>query len=178
MKLIVPFTDGFEEIEAFTIVDVLRRAGIEAVITGIPGNMITSAHGIRMIADERFVDINPEKFDGIVLPGGYPGYENLSKSNDLLKVIRDFNGKGKLVAAICGSPYVLAKAGILADKKATIYPGMEKFLDRPRPDKVVVDGNIITSQGPGTAIDFALAVVEYLLGKTKADKLRAELVVR
>ena len=176
MKILVPLAEGFEEIEALAIVDILRRAGIEAVIVGIPASIVTGSHGVRIFADKRINEINPEDYDGIVLPGGDPGYKNLAKSEKILEIIRKFNSEGKLVAAICASPAVLAKAGILHDKKATIYPGMEKEIPYPRSEKVVVDENVITSQGPGTAIEFALKIVEYLFGKDKALSLKSRLV--
>jgi len=176
MKILVPLAEGFEEIEALAIVDILRRAGIEAVMVGLPGSIVTGSHGVRVFADKKINEINPEDYDGIVLPGGDPGYKNLAKSGKILEIIRKFNSEGKLVAAICASPAVLAKAGILQDKKATIYPGMEKEIPYPRGEKVVVDENVITSQAPGTAIEFALKIVEYLLGKEKALSLKNRLV--
>lgn len=174
-KILIPIAEGFEEIEAFAVVDILRRAGVEAVTAGIPGNLITGAHKIRVNADVRLIDIETEKFDGIVLPGG-AGYENLMRNERVLKITEDFAKKGKLVAAICAAPLILAKLGLLKDKKATIYPGFEKHLDRPRADAVVVDGNIITSQGPGTAIAFALKIVEQLCGREKALQTKQQIV--
>ncbi|HDD46478.1 MAG TPA: DJ-1/PfpI family protein, partial [Candidatus Aenigmarchaeota archaeon] len=108
----------------------------------------------------------------IVLPGGDPGYKNLMKSHDILMLVKKFYENGKLVGAICAAPLVLAKAGVLDNKLATIYPGMERDIPRPRDASVIVDGNVITSKGPGTAIEFALAIVEYLLGKAKAIELK------
>lgn len=175
-KILVPLAEGFEEIEAFTIVDVLRRAGIEVTTAGLPGNIITGAHGVKAHADARLIDIDAERFDGIVLPGGSPGYENLMKSETLLKIVDSFAKKGKIVGAICGAPLVLAKLGLLKERKATIFPGLEKELGRPRDDPVVADGNIITSKGPGTAIVFALKLVEQLAGREKALKLKQQLV--
>jgi 4-methyl-5(b-hydroxyethyl)-thiazole monophosphate biosynthesis len=158
------------------VVDILRRAGIEAVMVGLSSSIVTSSHGVRVFADKKLADINPDEYDGIVLPGGNPGYKNLGKSEKILEIIRKFNSEGKLVAAICGSPTVLAKAGVLNEKKATIYPGMEREIPYPRSDRVVVDENVITSQAPGTAIEFALKIVEYLLGKEKALDLKQKLV--
>lgn len=177
MRVMVAFADGFEEIEALTVVDVLRRVGIAVDMVGVVGSVITGAHGVRMMADKKLRDIKAEEYDGIVLPGGSPGYINLGRSSALLEIVKKMNAKGKLVAAICAAPSVLAKAGILENKKATIYPGMEKEIPYPRGDKVVVDGNVITSQGPGTALEFALRIVEALAGKEKALALRKALVV-
>jgi 4-methyl-5(b-hydroxyethyl)-thiazole monophosphate biosynthesis len=177
MKIMVPLAEGFEEIEAFAVVDILRRAGIKVDIVGVVGTVIKSARGVSVMTDKRLAEINPEEYDGIVLPGGYPGYVNLGKTQKIIEIIKNFNDKGKLIAAICASPSILAKAGVLDDKVATIYPGMEKELPHPREGKVVVDKNVITSQGPGTAIEFALKIVEKVLGKEKALQLRRDLVV-
>lgn len=175
-KVLIPLAEGFEEIEASAVVDALRRAGIEALTVGAPGTLITGAHNIRVNSDARLLDIEGAKFDGIVLLGGNPGYENLMRNEKVLKITEDFAKRGKLVAAICGAPLILAKLGLLKDKKATIYPGLEKQLDKPRNDPVVVDGNIITSQGPGTALAFALKIVEHLCGRERAMRLKQELV--
>jgi 4-methyl-5(b-hydroxyethyl)-thiazole monophosphate biosynthesis len=176
MKILVPFAEGFEEIEAFTIVDVLRRAGIRVDTVSITGTMVTGAHGVKVMVDKKLADIKIDEYDGIVLPGGMPGAANLGRSVSLIEMIKKLFYKGKLVAAICASPIILAKAGLLDNKKATIYPGMEKELPYPRGEKVVVDGNVITSQGPGTAMEFALKIVEKLLGLKKALELKEKLV--
>ena len=177
MKVMVPLADGFEEIEAFSVIDILRRAGIEVDVVGVIGTVIKSSHGVRVMVDKKISDVDPEEYDGIVLPGGDPGYKNLARSGMLLNIIRNLDSRGKLVAAICAAPSVLAKAGVLENKKATIYPGMEKEIPYPRGERVVVDDNIITSQGPGTAIEFALKIVEKLVGKQKALELKQKLVV-
>jgi 4-methyl-5(b-hydroxyethyl)-thiazole monophosphate biosynthesis len=168
--------NGFEETEAVATVDVLRRAGIQVDIVGVPSTFLTSKNGIRLTADKKFDDVNLDDYDGIIVPGGEGNVNALINYLPLLAAIEKFNSKKKLVAAICAAPLILAKLGLLRDKKATIYPGLEKELSYPRPDKVVVDGNIITSQGPGTAIEFALKIVELLLGSVKAASLRKTLV--
>lgn len=175
-RVVVPFAEGFEEIEALTIVDVLRRAGITVDMVGIVGSMVTGGHGVRVTMDKKLLQIKPEDYSGIILPGGNPGYVNLGRSSVLLELIRKMNGQGKMVAAICASPSVLAKAGVLEGKRATIYPGMEKEIPYPRGDKVVMDGNIITSQGPGTAMEFALKIVEKLVGKDMSNSMKRNLV--
>lgn len=177
MKILVPLANGFEDIEAFSVIDVLRRAGIEVDTVGIPSNMVTSKVGVRVIADKSLKDVKIEEYDGIVLPGGDPGYKNLEKSKEVIDMIKKMDEKKKLIAAICASPSILAKIGILDDKKATIYPGMERLIPHPRDERVVVDKNVITSQGPGTAIEFSLKIVEYLSGKQKALALKKALVV-
>lgn len=176
MKIMVPLAEGFEEIEALTVIDVLRRAGINVETVGIMGSVVSGSHGVRVMTDKKLLEINADEYDGIVLPGGSPGYLNLGKSSKIIEILRRFDSVGKLIAAICGAPSVLAKVGILEGKKATIFPGMEKELPHPRGEKVVVDGNIITSQAPGTAMDFALTIVEALQGRDKALQLRRQLV--
>ncbi len=175
-KLLVLLADGVEEAEAVGVIDVLRRAGIETIVAGTGGTMITGRNKIRLHADTVLMDMETAKFDGIVLPGGTGAVDNFERNQTVLNLVRDFAGKGKFIGAICAAPRVLVKLGLLKDKRATIYPGMEKLLDRPRPDKVVVDGNIVTSQGPGTAIEFGLKIVEQFQGKAAAERLRQEVV--
>jgi 4-methyl-5(b-hydroxyethyl)-thiazole monophosphate biosynthesis len=138
--------------------------------------MVTGAHGVKVMVDKKLVDVKIDEYDGIVLPGGSLGAANLGRSVSLIEMIKKLFVKGKLVAAICASPVILAKAGLLDNKKATIYPGMESELPYPRGERVVVDGNIITSQGPGTALEFSLRIVEKLLGLKKALELKEKLV--
>lgn len=176
MTVLVPLADGFEEIEALATVDVLRRAGLDVVTAGIPSTIIQGSRNIKVVADKRLEDVNFDEFDALVLPGGNPGYVNLGKSNTIMEAIKKFDSEKKLIAAICMAPTVLAKAGILEDRMATVYPGGERELPRPRDGRVVVDGNIITSQGPGTAIEFALKIVEILLGPEKSDEIKRQLV--
>lgn len=176
MKVMVPFAEGFEEIEALTIVDVLRRAGITVEMVGVIGSSITGSHGVKVTMDKKLSDVGPDEYDAIALPGGNPGYLNLSRTEKILEIIRRLNARGKPVCAICASPYVLARAGVLEGRKATIYPGMEKEIPYPREDRVIVDGNIITSQGPGTAMEFALKIVEKLAGPQRALALKRSLL--
>jgi len=176
MKLLMPFAEGFEEIEAMSAISILRSAGISIDMVGVVGSMIPGAHGINTAMDKRIGDIRVDDYDGIVIPGGSRGCANLERSKIVMDAIKKLNEQGKLVAAICAAPLLLSKAGVLHNKKATIYPGMEKELPYPRDSKVVVDGNIITSQGPGTALDFALEIVKQLVGREKADKVRANLL--
>lgn len=176
MKVMVPLAQGFEEVEAFTVVDVLRRAGIQVDTVGIVGSVIEGAHGIKVIVDKRLSQIFPEEYEVVILPGGDPGYINLGKSAKLIEILKSFNAQNKLIGAICAAPLILSKHGLLDNKRATIYPGMEKYLSYPRDKPVVIDGSIITSQAAGTAMEFALKIVEKLLGPDKAQKLRKELV--
>ncbi len=178
-KLGVFMADGCEEIEALTVVDICRRAGIEVAMISITGEKIVKgAHEIHFETDipAEFMDF--DMLDGIVLPGGMPGTLNLGANKYVLQTIVDLNIKGKLVSAICAAPSVLGEAGLLKGKTATSYPGFEEKLVGAlvSEDAVVVDGNIITSRGMGTAIPFALAIVEYLLDKETADKLGAGII--
>jgi 4-methyl-5(b-hydroxyethyl)-thiazole monophosphate biosynthesis len=177
VKVMVPLADGFEEIEAMTIIDVLRRAGLDVETVGVPTSMVTGSHGIKMMTDRKLIEIKGARYDSIVFPGGSKNVETLIRSQTLIELTKAMNANGKVIGAICAAPLLLAKAGILDEKRATIYPGMEKKLSYPRGNKVVIDGNIITSQAPGTAMDFALAVVKKLVGDRAVAKLKHELVV-
>jgi 4-methyl-5(b-hydroxyethyl)-thiazole monophosphate biosynthesis len=178
-KALVLMAEGFEEIEFSNIVDILRRGGVSVTVAGLKEGLITGAHGIKMQADAP-LDSVKETYDAIVLPGGYPGFVNLGKDPRVLELIKKYNSEGKFVTAICGAPSVLAKAGVLAGKNATIFKGMERELkDAKYVDKVVVeDGKIITSQGPGTAMSFALAVLEKLTNEKMAKGVREQLLYK
>lgn len=171
--------DGCEEIEALTVVDIARRAGIEVAMISITGEKtVKGAHGIDFNTDipAEFMDF--EMLDGIVLPGGMPGTLNLGANKYVLQTIIDFNCKDKLVSAICAAPSVLGEAGLLKGKRATSYPGFEDKLigAKTSTNPVVVDGNIITSRGMGTAIEFALEIVRYLLDDKNADELGKSII--
>ncbi len=177
-RVLIPLAEGFEEIEALATADVLRRADLEVVLAGIPGTIVKGRSGIKIVADTKIEDVNHKDFDCIVLPGGNPGYVNLERSKKVFDIINDFNDQEKLIAAICAAPSILGKMGILDNRRATIYPGMEKDIPRPRSGKVVVDDHVITSEGPGTALDFALEIIKNLLGKGKANEVKKEIVYR
>lgn len=177
MKAMVILADGFEEIEALVVVDIMRRAKVDIITVGLTSSVVEGSHGIRAVADKRMGDINPDSFDMLILPGGNPGYMNLANSSKVLGIIKDFNKKKKIIAAICAAPFVLAKAGVLDSRVATIYPGMEKEIPRPRDAKVVVDGNIVTSRSPGTAVEFALKLAEIATTKAAAKRVREHLAI-
>ena len=168
---------GFEEIEALTAVDILRRAGIDVQTVSIEeGLTVKGAHGIGVNADITFEQADHDGCEMIVLPGGLPGATNLEAHDGLMKKVEEFAASGRNVAAICASPgVVLAPHGILEGKRATVYPGMEGELTKggaaPQPDGAVTDGNIITGKGPGFAPQFALAIVAKLAGDEAADKV-------
>ena len=182
MKRIGVFmAEGCEEIEALTVVDLARRAGIEVAMISITGEkVVKGAHEINFETDipAEFMDF--DLLDGIVLPGGMPGTLNLGANKYVLQTIVDFNVKGKLVSAICAAPSVLGEAGLLKEKKATSYPGFEEKLIGAEicDDAVVVDGNIITSRGMGTAIPFALEIVRYLMDDKTAEELGKAIIYK
>lgn len=165
MQVYIHLAEGFEEIEAITVVDVLRRVGINAEIVSVTNKReVCGSHNITVIADSLFENIDYSKGDMIVLPGGMPGTLNLSKHSGLIKKITEYNVQGKWVAAICAAPSILGKLGLLKDRDASCYPGFEEQLEGARVSyqTVVQSDNIITSRGPGTAIEFSLKIVEVL----------------
>jgi protein deglycase len=177
MRVLVPLADGFEEIEAVTIVDVLRRASIEVVTAALGDRDVRGSHGITLRADVRLDEVSSERFDAVVLPGGMPGSKTLRDDERLRKIVQRAAGAGKLVAAICAAPIALEAAGVLAGKRATSYPGNELPSARYVEERVVADGSLVTSRGPGTALEFSLALVERLKGSDTANKLRADMLV-
>jgi 4-methyl-5(b-hydroxyethyl)-thiazole monophosphate biosynthesis len=171
---------GFEEIEAVTIIDVLRRAGIETSVLGVGGKgPVRGSHDITVDADRSLADAESDSWDIVILPGGLPGATNLRDDPRVLALLRRQHESGKRLGAICAAPIALGAAGVLEGRKATSYPGFEKELRgaTPSADRVVKDGNVITSRGPGTALEFALAIVADLEGKAAADKLRSGMLV-
>ncbi|MDR2915209.1 MAG: DJ-1/PfpI family protein [Tannerella sp.] len=167
MKAIVFLATGFEEMEAVGTIDILRRGDIETVTVSVTGDKtVTGVHGIPIIADELFENIDYTIYDALVLPGGGPGSEMLNKHESLRKAITDAYENSKLIAAICAAPRVLGSLGLLKGKKATCYPGIEPELIGATivHDPVVTDHNIITGRGPGLVFDFGLAIVRYLTG--------------
>ena len=178
--VLVHLAEGFEEIEALTVVDLLRRVDIPVKSVSVTGEKtVTGAHGISVNADEVFETVSYDACSMIVLPGGLPGTFGLQDHEGLGQQIKAFAAAGKPVAAICAAPLVLGHHDVLAGRKATIYPGMESHLAGgvPVDEKVVIDGSMITSQGPGTAMDFALAIVEFIRGEETAAELKRDLLL-
>lgn len=176
----VHLAEGFEEIEALACVDIMRRVGIETITVSMTGQrLVKSVRNVVIEADILFEEADYKVCDMIVLPGGMPGARNLGNHKGLVSHIREFAQKNKWVAAICAAPMILGQEGLLKDRKATIFPGMEENLINAETvyDRVVVDGNFITSQGPGTAMEFAIAIVEVLKGAKTAEKLKKDLVM-
>lgn len=180
MKTIFVFlTTGFEEIEALGTIDILRRAELDVKSVSLVGDkLVTSSHGIQVVADLLFDDVDFNTAAMLILPGGTPKYDEHS---GMKKVILDFANKGEKVAAICASPMVLGGLGLLEGKNATCYPSFEKYLkgaNLQTEKAVVVDGNITTGRGPGLTIDFALKLVEIIAGKEKSDAVAKGLLVK
>lgn len=179
-KALLLFADGFEEMEAVTIVDVLRRAGVEVVTASPAGGKVAGAHGIRIEAERRFADVRAADFDAIVLPGGSGNAETLASDARAQALIQEARRLDKVVAAICAAPIALKAAGVIGSAKLTSFPGMESHFPREqyRTDRVVKDGRLLTSRGPGTAIEFALALVTELCGAAKATAVAGPMLVR
>ena len=179
--ILVLLAEGFEEIEAVTVIDVLRRAEIPVLVVGLVPGPVRGAHGITVETDGALGDVDAASLGGIVLPGGMPGTTHLAEDERVLALIRALHGAGKGVAAICAAPLVLAKAGVLGEGPATSHPsvrdrlGEARVVDEPR---VVRAGPILTSQGPGTSLEFALALVEEWRGPEKAAEMAAAMLVR
>ncbi|MGD1076241.1 MAG: DJ-1 family glyoxalase III [Thermodesulfovibrionales bacterium] len=178
-RVVVPLADGFEEVEAMAIVDVLRRADIDVVIAGLHAGPIESARRVRVLPDTTIDTIREADFDMIVLPGGQPGSDNLNADPRVKDLLRDFYTKGKLTGAICAAPYILASAGILEGKRVTSYPTYRDRLGNSMYEEsiVVEDANIVTSKGPGTALHFGLAIVEKLKGKETAIAIKEGMLI-
>ncbi len=179
-RVLVPLAQGCEELEAVTIVDLLRRAGVEVVTAGLQPGVVKASRGVQLVPDTSLDNVLMDEFDMIVLPGGMPGARNLNEDSRIIALLKKMADKGKYTAAICAAPTVLAEAGLLVGKKVTSYPGFLDKMDVAGMDyqtgAVVVDGKVLTSRGPGTAMDFALVLIETLSGKARRDEVEAGLV--
>lgn len=179
-KVLVPLAQGCEELEAVTIIDVLRRAGIEVVTASLDGDVITASRGVKLIADTDLDSALGTEYDMCVLPGGLPGSEHLDNDPRIRHLLLRLANSEKFTAAICAAPKVLASAGLLNGKRATSYPGIIDNMNIPnmeyREDTVVKDGTVITSRGPGTAMEFALTLVETLVGNEKRLEVQSGLL--
>ncbi len=178
-KVCVLLAEGFEEIEALTVVDLLRRARIYVDTAAVADEyMVRGSHGIAVQTEDLFSEVDFEDFDMLVLPGGLPGTTNLGDHSGVRKVIRDFAEKDKYIAAICAAPTLLGSLGLLKGKRVTCYPSMEKQISGAvlTGAPVMSDENIITGQGVGAAIEFALNLIAVLMGDEKAQEI-AEAIV-
>ena len=180
MRAIIPLAEGVEEMECVIILDVLRRAKIDAVAVAMADSLETvAAHGVKLVADTTWSAIRPDTFDMIVIPGGMGGTRRLQQDERLLQALRDFVQQRKPVAAICAGPLVLQSAGILAKRTVTCHPGVAAELTVPRrvDDRVVEDDGILTSQGPGTTFEFALAIIRRFVDSETAGQVAEELML-
>ena len=178
-SVLVPLAQGCEELEAVTIIDLLRRAGIEVVTAGLDAQPVRASRGTVLIPDTTLEEVAARDFDMVVLPGGLPGADHLDQDARLHELLARTVAADRYVAAICAAPKVLASRGLLNNRKATSFPGVLEKLSVPglayREEAVVQDGKIITSRGPGTAMDFALALIAILAGEAKRDQVEAAL---
>jgi 4-methyl-5(b-hydroxyethyl)-thiazole monophosphate biosynthesis len=178
-KICVPLADGFEEIEAITLIDVLRRAGFSVETCSLNDLQVHGSHGIVVTADVTLNQAIEDSWDFVVLPGGMPGAANLRGDARVGKLLEKTNAAGGSIGAICAAPIALAHFGFLKGRKATSYPGFDEQMSDAKysTERVVRDGNVLTSRAPGTAMEFALAITEYLAGKEKAGELRKQMLV-
>lgn len=180
-RLAVFFAQGYEEIEALTVIDICRRGGLEADMVSVTGEReVTSSHGITVQTDKKFEEADFAEYDMLVLPGGMPGTKNLEAHEGLMARVDDFYKNGKYIGAICAAPSILGHRGILEGKRACSYPSVEGHLQGAEvtAGPVEISGNVITSRGMGTAIDFGLAIVSVLCGEEKAEELAKGIVYR
>ncbi len=177
---LVLLSPGFEEIEAVTIIDLLRRGDIEVTVAGLQKEWVGGSHHIAIRPDVYYLNVNPNDFDWLILPGGQPGTNHLKEDSHVLQWVKQRFGSEKKLAAICAAPTVFATAGIADGLKLTSYPSEREIFKNSRylEESVVRDGNILTSRGVGTAIEFSLALIADLKGKEKADEVRRRILYR
>jgi protein deglycase len=178
--IFVHLADGFEEIEALTVVDVLRRANLPVVTVSIGSTLqVTGAHKISVVADHLFKEVDYSLGSMIILPGGMPGAKNLNEHTGLKSMIMEYSANGKYIAAICAAPLVLGGLGLLKGKNAVCYPGFESTLEGAHVtmDPCIIDHQIITARGVGAALTFALELVRLLIGEEPAGKLKMDMLI-
>lgn len=176
-SVLVPLAQGCEELEAITVVDLLRRAGIGVITAGLDERPVRAARGTLLVPDVTLDEAIKQSFDMVVLPGGLPGADHLNADPRIHVLLKQMAAAGRYTAAICAAPKVFAESGLLAGKTATSFPGVLDGVDgfSYSEEPVVQDGKLITSRGPGTAMDFALTLIENLVGKEKRDEVEAAL---
>jgi 4-methyl-5(b-hydroxyethyl)-thiazole monophosphate biosynthesis len=177
-RVLVPLAEGCEELEAVTIVDLLRRGGIEVVVAGLREGTVTASRGVRIVPDMSLDEALKLDYDMVALPGGLPGADHLAADRRLTDLLRRMNESGRFVGAVCAAPRVLARSGLLRGRTATAYPGILQQEGHPdiSGDAVIRDGTVITSRAAGTAMDFALALIEALAGRETRDRVERGLV--
>ena len=179
-KVVVFLAPGFEEIEAITPIDVLRRAEVDVTVAGLQDGPVTGSHGITVCPDTTIDKVRPEDVDMVVLPGGMPGTDNLRRDPRVAEFVRGMDRAGRYVCAICAAPLVLHAAGVIRERPLTSHPGVSQDLAglNYREDRVVEAGTLITSRGPGTALEFSLELVRVLKGAETAEALAAIMLAR
>jgi len=179
-RVLIPLAQGCEELEAVTVIDLLRRAGVEVVTAGLAEGLVKCSRGVVLMPDALLDDVLNDSFDMLVLPGGLPGADHLDADPRIRQLLRNMAEQGRYTAAICAAPKVLGSAGLLDGRTATSYPGVLEagnFDQTVLSDQAVVkDGNVITSRGPGTAMDFALELIETLCGAEQRKAVEDPLV--
>jgi 4-methyl-5(b-hydroxyethyl)-thiazole monophosphate biosynthesis len=165
-RVLVPLAAGVEELEAVTLIDLLRRAGIEVVAAGLEAGPVKASRGVRLLPDMTLDEALTQEFDMVALPGGLPGSDHLAADSRVTGLLRRMNESGRFVGAVCAAPKVLARSGILDGRKATAFPGVLQAENHPHitGDPVTRDGTVITSRSAGTSMDFALKIIETLEG--------------
>jgi 4-methyl-5(b-hydroxyethyl)-thiazole monophosphate biosynthesis len=177
-QIVIPLADGCEETEAITNIDVLRRAGLDVVTVSLGSLTVHGDHEIDVQADKNISDLDLEQVEGIVLPGGMPGAKNLKEDKRVVELVQKLDQENGLIAAICAGPIVLAEAGVIDDRPVTSYPGFEDELSagRYQQTRVVVDDNLVTGRGPGVALEFAIKIVDLVVGSERAEELKAAML--
>jgi 4-methyl-5(b-hydroxyethyl)-thiazole monophosphate biosynthesis len=179
-RVLVPLAQGCEELEAITITDLLVRAGVDVTTAGLDDQPVTASRGTTIIPDTTIESVLDQTFDLIVLPGGLPGADHLRDDANVQTLLKHHAGEGRYIGAICAAPKAVAQAGLLDGKKATAYPGVLEALNNSRIEvkssAIEIDGNIVTSRGPGTAMDFALTLIELLEGPARKEEVDRQLV--
>ena len=181
-KVLVPLAQGCEELESVTIIDLLRRAGIDVVSASLDGDVITASRGVRLVADVDLDTALTKDYDMVILPGGLPGADHLDKDERITELLKSMANSERFTAAICAAPKVFANHGLLDHKRATSYPGVIDTMHLPNTeylqDNVVRDGTVITSRGPATAIEFTLELIEILTDKSKREEIEQQLLLK
>lgn len=178
-RVLIPLAQGCEELEAVTIIDLLRRAGIDVVTAGLDDQPVKASRGVMLLPDTTLDEALAQDYDLVALPGGLPGADYLNEDPRIQTLLKTMASENKITAAICAAPKVLASAGLLEGKRATSFPGVLEKLNLSNTtlesSPVIQDGNVITSRGPGTAMDFALTLIENLSGKATRQEVEAGL---
>jgi len=181
-KILIPMAQGCEELEIVTIIDLLRRAQFDVVTASLESVRVevVASRGVRLIADTCLDEALTQAYDAVVLAGGLPGADHLNNDDRIIDLVRNMAADGKWVAAVCAAPRVLAKAGVLEGRRATSYPGTLDVMDIPgmsyASESVVIDGNIVTSRGPGTTMEFALTLIELIKGRATREQVEGPLL--